>query len=35
MVGVVTDGTVMSAGVLINVVIDMDVEFFELLSPSA
>jgi hypothetical protein len=35
MVGVVTDGTVMSAGVLINVIIEIEVEFFELLSPSA
>jgi len=33
-VGVVTDGTVLSAGVLINVNIEMEVEFFELLTPS-
>lgn len=33
-VGLVTDGTVHSAGVNINVSIDMDVEFFELLTPA-
>jgi len=33
-VGVVTDGTVLAAGVVINVCIDMDVEFFELLNPA-
>lgn len=35
LVGAITDGTVLSAGVVINVMINMDVEFFELLSPSA
>jgi hypothetical protein len=34
-VGVLTDGTVLSAGVFINVTVDMDVEFFELLNPAA
>jgi hypothetical protein len=35
LVGIYTDGTVMSAGVDINAHLDMDVEFFELLSPAA
>lgn len=35
LIGATTDGTVLSAGVCVNVVIDMDIEFFELLSPAA